>query len=318
MISLSIRLKCRLIVSAESSVTLSVLKGVKLSMRVLCRFGLLVLLVSLAAGCSWSSQDDEGEADAAPVLTAEQQSQLLVKHLLNKAQLAYETDRLLLPANDCAVDYYRQVLALEPGNAQAQRGLRQVVSRYLQLAKVAHGNGDDDQAANWLKRAEEVNGSGSRIDAVRSKLKSTPSGEDKRNIEYLPATDYLLSRDDLDERGPDIQQRLAKIAQRAQERQRGVLVLGRTNEEAAWILGALKNAVPTYRLKGRTRVAPKPAVLLLTDKQLADSEQWLSRQLSSTEKAQANQLLRQKTKSLENSDMGRQWKAKQKGHSEDR
>ncbi|MCC7515963.1 MAG: hypothetical protein IT470_01340 [Pseudomonadales bacterium] len=181
-----------------------------------------------------------------------------------------------------------------------------MTSLYLQLAEVAHGNGDDGQAANWLQRAEEVDGPSSRIETVRAKLKQTPKGQDKRDIEYLPTTDYLLSRDDLDERGPDIHQRLAKIAQRAQERQQGVLVLGRTEEEARWILNVLRQSVSSYRLAGRTKVASKPAVLLLSEKRLAESEKWLSRQLTPAEKDQASNLLRTKAKKLESSDLGAQ------------
>lgn len=281
-------------------------------MRVLFRIGVLVLLAALAAACS-SSRDDESTTqesvvEPAPELQPEQQ----VARLLNKALLAYETDRLVLPPNDSAVYYYRQVLAMDPDNSQAKSGLRRVISRYLQLAKVAHGNGDDGQAANWLQRAEEVDGPNSRIDAVRAKLKHTPKGQNKRDIEYLPTTDYLLSRDDLDERGPEIHERLAKIAQRAQEHQKGVLVLGRTEDEAKWILGVLRGAVPAYRLAGKTKVASKPAVLLLSEKRLAESDKWLSRQLTPAEKEQANGLLRTKAKKLESSDLEGQWE-KQKG-----
>ncbi|MCC7515964.1 MAG: hypothetical protein IT470_01345, partial [Pseudomonadales bacterium] len=71
-----------------------------------------------------SSQDDEAGdmAASAPELSAEQQRANQIEYWLDKGQLAYETDRLVLPPNDSAVYYYRQVLAVESGNAQARAG----------------------------------------------------------------------------------------------------------------------------------------------------------------------------------------------------
>lgn len=43
--------------------------------------------------------------------------------------------RLSYPPDDNAVDLYRKVLSIEPGNAQAQRGLSQVAAYYLKSAK---------------------------------------------------------------------------------------------------------------------------------------------------------------------------------------
>jgi hypothetical protein len=246
-------------------------------MHALSKLLMLFLIIHGLSACSWWSDSDEeaGTEDVVKeeeVLSPEDQREITIDRLLEKGLLAYETDRLSLPAEDSAIYYYREVLKLEPNNMVAQRGLDKVVSRYLQLAKVAHGNGDKKGAQSWLKRAAEVKGGGSRVNAVSAKIKNTRGGQNKNEIEFLPANDYMLSREALDERGAEIQARLRKIARRAQERSQGVLVLARSDEEGRWIISELKQAVPGYALPYRMVETSKPAVVLVSPSKLSESD----------------------------------------------
>jgi len=49
--------------------------------------------------------------------------------------------RLASPEGDCAVDLYRRVLMLEPGNTDAKAGLDQIADYFEQKAKAAFDRG---------------------------------------------------------------------------------------------------------------------------------------------------------------------------------
>lgn len=63
---------------------------------------------------------------------------------------------LLEPENDSAVFYYRQMLDLAPGNAEALAGLNQVALIYADLSKKAYARGDYDLARAYSKHGLEA------------------------------------------------------------------------------------------------------------------------------------------------------------------
>lgn len=265
-------------------------------------FRLLLLLcaVQYLGGCqSWWPWEDEAESAEISEASADLERRATIQNNLDRGLLALQTDRLTMPKEDCAVFYYRNVLAVEPDNAEAQAGIDKVVGRYVQLAKRAHDNGNDKQAASWLKRAEEVRGPTRKTTALRSKIKESPKGQDDRAIEFLPATDYLLSREALDARGPEITKRLEEIAQRAESRQRAALVIARDQAEGDWIVRVMKEAVPGYALKTRIEPASRPAVILMTEKKLSDSGN-LDSTKSGSKRLQDNKKLQKGMQRLEN------------------
>ena len=237
------------------------------------RFFLLLCIVQFLGGChsTWL-WGDANDSPARRGDAAELERRALVQNNLDKGLLALQTDRLTLPREDSAVFYFRNVLAIEPDNTEASNGLDRVVNRYLSLAKQAHENGNDKQASSWLKRAEEVRGPTGKSEALRTNLKKTPKGERNREIAYLPADDYLLSREALDERSPEIIKKLSGIARKAESRNRAALVVARTPEEGQWIVKQLHEAVPGYALKTRVQIASRPAIVLMSEKDLAKAD----------------------------------------------
>ena len=64
--------------------------------------------------------------------------------------------RLTTPAGDNAFQRYQEVLAIEPDNEDAVRGLEVIVSRYVTLANTASSNGELDKAERYLDSAAGV------------------------------------------------------------------------------------------------------------------------------------------------------------------
>jgi hypothetical protein len=75
---------------------------------------------------------------------------------LRAAAADVEALRLTAPAGDNAFERYQQVLALEPSNDDATKGLEVIVVRYVTLANTALSNGELDKARRYLDSASGV------------------------------------------------------------------------------------------------------------------------------------------------------------------
>jgi hypothetical protein len=90
--------------------------------------------------------------------------------LLSLAQRALRSDRLLIPENNNAYQYYQQVLELEPGNSAALFGMDQIVERYVSLGREALDRQDKDKARRYIARGSRVLPGDSRLVALQDSL----------------------------------------------------------------------------------------------------------------------------------------------------
>ncbi|MGH8120219.1 MAG: hypothetical protein ACRESK_06350, partial [Gammaproteobacteria bacterium] len=115
------------------------------------------------------AQVTESVEEAAPVTQVEV-SPSEVEKLLAAAQDDLAANRLTTPAGNNAVEKYRQVLELEPGNREAVQGLDTVVTRYLRLMDNALDGGKISAAQNYFDKATGINPYHPDIPAARSRL----------------------------------------------------------------------------------------------------------------------------------------------------
>ena len=87
--------------------------------------------------------------------------------LIALAEAALGEDRLLIPEQNNAYNYYRQVLALEPGNADALSGLDKIVGRYIELARYAIQRQDKVRAKRYVERGLRVRPRDERLLALQ-------------------------------------------------------------------------------------------------------------------------------------------------------
>ena len=105
-----------------------------------------------------------------------------IGELMRAAAADVDALRLTAPAGDNAFERYQQVLILEPGNENAERGLEVIVIRYVTLANTAMSNGELDKAKRYLDSADRVS-SGDKgvalargmLAAARASRSSTPA-----------------------------------------------------------------------------------------------------------------------------------------------
>lgn len=88
-----------------------------------------------------------------------------IQQLLQQASAALEDYRLTIPEQQSAYTYYRQVLALDPDNEAARRGMRQVVQRYVWLSRRSLELGDYEHVEQYTER-------GLRLDADNEELRA--------------------------------------------------------------------------------------------------------------------------------------------------
>lgn len=76
--------------------------------------------------------------------------------LLAAAATDVDALRLTGPEGNNALEKYRRVLDIDPGNAAARQGIQTIGWRYVDLAHAAMANGDLETASRHLDRAEQI------------------------------------------------------------------------------------------------------------------------------------------------------------------
>ena len=95
-----------------------------------------------------------------------------IGELLRTAAADVDALRLTTPAGDNAFERYQKVLAVEPDNEDAVRGLEVIVIRYVTLANTALSNGELDKAEHYLDSAGGVLPEDKGVALARKMLKA--------------------------------------------------------------------------------------------------------------------------------------------------
>ncbi len=110
---------------------------------------------------------ETAEREARQRETAERNEK--IQGLLTAAARDIRSDRLSRPAGNNAIGKYRQILILDPGNAQALQGLKKVADRYAHLAGIAMKQRRWRRAGLYLKRGGKIDPESSAIQQMRSR-----------------------------------------------------------------------------------------------------------------------------------------------------
>ena len=98
-----------------------------------------------------------------------------IGELLRTAAAHVDALRLTMPPGDNAFRRYQEVLAVEPDNEDAARGLEVIVSRYVTLANTALSNGELDKAERYLDSAAGVLPEDKGVALARNMLRAAAS-----------------------------------------------------------------------------------------------------------------------------------------------
>jgi protein TonB len=106
-----------------------------------------------------------GETGAAPAGVS-------MDEVLEKARLAMDERRYIEPARNNALEHFRQVLTLDPGNAEATEGLKRLGGLLIARARTALDERRFDNALAELEAARSIDPSDQRLVEVDARLDS--------------------------------------------------------------------------------------------------------------------------------------------------
>lgn len=178
---------------------------------------------------------------------------MLLADILYEARLAFDDNRLMTPSGDNALDRYRQVLQLDPGNDVALQGIQDIVLRYVDLADVAMRQGQFGQADSLLARAATLNPERAELLAARQRLELARQAE---------VRSYELDPQGLAEQSLEVMVHLGEIAQHIQRNEATFLINARNDAEGRWIYKVMREAVGGYRLRGNIDISSNPGILV--------------------------------------------------------
>jgi len=110
-------------------------------------------------------------AGAAPAAKGAQPAASL-DEVLEKARLAMDERRYIEPNKNNALEYFRQVLVLEPGNAEATEGLKRLGGLLIARARTALDERRFDNALAELEAARSIDQNDPRLAEVDARLDS--------------------------------------------------------------------------------------------------------------------------------------------------
>ena len=94
--------------------------------------------------------------------------------LLAQGQQSLREFRLLTPAGDSANHYFKEVLALDPGNTDARQGFNRIVERYVILARRANARHDSKLARVYISRGLRVRPGNRDLLALQDNMRKPP------------------------------------------------------------------------------------------------------------------------------------------------
>jgi len=127
-----------------------------------------------------------GAAPAAPVM------KLSVNELLQRAKTAEKEQRMVAPANDNAMDYYLQIIAQEPSNAQATQALVDLFPMAASSAESAITQKNVAEAERIIGMLDKSSPGSYTVTTLRAKLDTQRAASERAETEKLAAEERRL------------------------------------------------------------------------------------------------------------------------------
>ncbi|MEH6471670.1 MAG: hypothetical protein V7752_10480 [Halopseudomonas sp.] len=179
---------------------------------------------------------------------------LLILELLDSADQAIKDRRLAQPRGNSAVDYYRQVLKIQPGYHEAQSGLENIVDRYIEWSDAAVRQGRLQQAHHYLAQARQIDPDAAEIEQAALRLKRL--GKSQGGYTRLDRRQVKI-------KSPDLVQVLGRLADRIRAEDARVVIDAPTDSQGRWIYHQLNQRHEDYRVRANMRIESQPGVRLM-------------------------------------------------------
>ncbi len=190
---------------------------------------------------------------------AEAERILRVLELLDSADRALEEKRLAEPRGNSAVDFYQQVLLLQPGFEEAEQGLAAIVDRYVDWSDAAMRQGRLDQARRYLIRARLADSASPSIAAAATRLRKLAE-----TVKVEDDAGYTrISPRELRVKSSDLKLVLGQLADQIRAEDARVIIEAPTDAQGRWIYQQLNDRHEEFRVRANLKLDPQPGIRLL-------------------------------------------------------
>lgn len=180
-----------------------------------------------------------------------------INELLDAGAFAFERGQLMTPARGSALSAYDAVLAMDPDNLEARRGLELMVERYLQLASEATENKQYARARSMLDRARVVDRQHPGITPVETRLRLLTEADRHR---------LRIDRRQLRDRSPALGHALADMGKRARDPNCRAEIRVPSDASGRWVYEQMNTAPGDRRIRAQIHIgAPAQVELLCFD-----------------------------------------------------
>jgi hypothetical protein len=123
---------------------------------------------TIAAQTATAAQDETSTFDLPPEAGGVE----TLYQLLLSASQAMKKDFLVTPGDQSALNYYKQVLEIDPENEMAQLGLKQIAARYAELTSLAMERRQYDKAKLYIGRGLRVAPGNARLLELQQEMQA--------------------------------------------------------------------------------------------------------------------------------------------------
>jgi len=206
-------------------------------------------------GCQSRPEILEPEPSAAP----EEPPETLVGPagilaLLDAAEAAMEREHLTFPIQGSAADLFDAVLAVDPDNAQAQRGIERIVEYYLEMAAAAAQRNQLARARSMLERARLLDADHPAVQPTQIQINLLANANRRR---------LVLDRTQLSNRSVDLRQALKSLGVQARDSNCRAMIRVRSDAEGRWVYEQMKRAPGETRIRAQIQIGSPPLVELV-------------------------------------------------------
>lgn len=113
---------------------------------------------------------------------------LRTSELLRKAESAFESNTLLLPARANALYFYQQVLQINPDNEAAQKGIQNIADLYINRASEQIALGNYDEAVAHVATVSVIDPQHPQIERTQNTIKTAQNIKAKLQVSNTLAT----------------------------------------------------------------------------------------------------------------------------------
>jgi hypothetical protein len=174
--------------------------------------------------------------------------------LLDDAEAAMQREQFSYPAKGSAVGLFDAVLAKDPDNAEAKRGLERIVETYLKLAESA-------AQRNQLARAQSMLARARIVDADHPAV--APTVEQIRLLANAKRERLVLDKAQLRDRQSQLTKPLKTLGTQARNSNCRTMIRVRNDSEGRWVYQQMNLAPGEARIRAQIEIGSPPLVELI-------------------------------------------------------